>query len=332
MNIKINYISAVNLNKKKIIIFLYSKISHIHPYVEVKLKKLYWNNINFFKKYRPKTAKLTNEDVNWNEVICYLKQNGITKGGLMLLHSSYEAIKSSKHTPVEIIRSLRALLGDEGTLAMPVIRIYKEEPPLEKVLKTDISKILCIYNLQSKNIMSGLLPFYLTREEDVKISRYPLNPMAAVGRLATSMMINNISEDSLPPCGKNSSWAFCVENDAIVVGIGVDLCHHLTITHVATDLYMEEWPIKNWYLKRAFDIIDYDFHKRITVLERKPFWGSFYLTGSNYRNDLIKNNILISKIVGGVIVEIVYSKKLIDFLRSRNQNGYPFYIPKKYFK
>jgi aminoglycoside 3-N-acetyltransferase len=156
--------------------------------------------------------------------------------------------------------------------------------------------------------------------------------MAAVGRLAASMMINNISEDNLPPCGKNSSWAFCVENDAIIVGLGIDLCHHLTITHVATDLYMEEWPIKNWYIKRVFNIIDGDFHKRISVLEREPFWGCFYLSASNYRNDLIKNNILISNIVGGVIVEIVFSKKLIDFLRSRNQNGYPFFIPKKYFK
>lgn len=332
MDNKIKHISPFNFNKKKIIAFMYNKITQINPYVEVKLKKLYWNNVKFFKNYRPKTAIVTKEDVNWNEVICYLKQNGVNKGGLMVLHSSYEALKSSKLSPVEIIRSLRTLLGNEGTLAMPVIRAYKEEPPIEKVLKTDVSKIKCTYNLQSKNIMSGLLPFFLTREKDVKISRYPLNPLAAVGRLAASMMINNISEDNLPPCGKNSSWAFCVENDAIIVGLGIDLCHHLTITHVATDLFIEEWPIKNWYLKRVFDIIDDDFHKRISVLEREPFWGCFYLSSSNYRNDLIKNNILISKIVGGVIVEIVFSKKLIDFLRSRNQNGYPFYIPKKYFK
>jgi hypothetical protein len=95
---------------------------------------------------------------------------------------------------------------------------------------------------------------------------------------------------------------------------------------------MEEWPIKKWYRKRVFDIVDGNFHKRISVLERENIWGCYYLAALNYRNDLIKNNILTSKIVGGVTVEIVFAKKLIDFLRLRNRNGYPYYIPKKYFK
>jgi aminoglycoside 3-N-acetyltransferase len=311
---------------------LYNKIALLSPYVEVKLRKLYWNNINRLNRYSPKKVFVTKEFVNWNDVISYLKQNGVNEGTLMILHSSYEALAPSKLSSVQIIKSLRNLLGDEGTLAMPVIRSYKEEPPDQEILKTDVSNIICTYNLQSKNIVTGLLPFFLTREKDVEISRNPLNSLAAVGKLANSMMINNISVDNLPPCGKNSSWAFCVENDAIIVGLGIDLCHHLTITHVAADLYMEEWPIKNWYRKRIFDIIDGNFQKRITVLEREPVWGCYYLPAINYRNDLIKNNILISAKVGGVIVEIVFSKKLMDFLRSGNQNAYPYCIPKKYFK
>lgn len=311
---------------------VYNKIAQISPYVEVKLKKIYWKNVKSLRHQIPKKAKVTKENINWNKVICYLKENGVKEGSLMVIHSSYEALASSKLSPVEIIRSLRTILGDEGTLAMPVIRSYKEEPALENFLNTDVSNLICTYNLKSTPMLSGVLPFFLTREKDAIISRSPLNSMAAVGRLAASMMVNNISEDNLPPCGRNSSWAFCVENSAIIVGLGIDLCHHLTMTHVATDLYIEEWPIKNWYRKRIFDIVDGSFQKRITVLEREPIWGSFYLPPLNYRNDLIKNNILISKIIGGVVVEIVFAKKLIDFLRSRNNNGYPFYIPKKYFK
>lgn len=317
---------------RRIVSFIYYKLAQISPYLEINLRKLYWKNIKYFKSYRPKTAIITKEIVNWNKVIQYLELQGVKKGTLIVLHSSYEALKSSKLTPIEIIRSLRSLLSDEGTLAMPVIRQFKEEPTIENVLKTDISRIICKYNLHSKNISSGLLPFFLTREKDVKISRYPLNTMAAVGKLAVPMMINNISEENLPPCGKSSAWAFCAENNAIIVGLGIDLCHHLTITHVVTDLYMEEWPIKNWYIKRSFDIIDCDFQKRISVLERDPFWGCYYLPAINYRKDLIKNKILISVIVGGVVVEIVNSGKLLDFLRSRRQKGYPFYIPSKYFK
>lgn len=318
------------MNKK--LSLLYKEIALTSPLVEVKLRQLYWKNIKHFHSYRPKFAITTEYDINWNEVICYLKQNGVKDGTILVLHSSFESIMPSKLKPKEIISSLRNLLGDHGTLAMPVTRTYDEEPLMGEDLNVDVSDLICTYNLQSGKIFTGLLPFFLTKEKDVVISRHPLNSLAAIGYLASPMMANNIIEDNLPSCGKNSSWAFCVENDAIIVGLGIDLCHSLTATKVATDLYMEKWPIKDWYRRRVFDIIDYDFTKRISVLEPKPVWGYFYWPLLNYRNDLIKNKILTSTIAGGVVVEIVYAKKLIDFLCSRNKNGYPYYIPKKYFK
>jgi len=311
---------------------MYNRIVLISPFIEVRLRKLYWNNIRLFKSLSPKKAIVSKDGVSWDKVISYLELNGVTKGALVVLHSSYEALWSSKLSPPAIIRSLRALLGDEGTLAMPVIRSYEGEPPIDRVLSTDVSNLICTYNTRSSTITSGVLPFFLTREKDVIISRNPLNSMAAVGRLAIPMMADNIKEENLPSCGRNSSWAFCVENNAIIVGLGIDLCHSLTMMHVAADLYMEQWPIKNWYRKRVFDIVDGDFHKRISLLEREEKWGCYYLAAVNFRQDLIKNDILVSKVVGGVTVEFVFAKKLIDFLLLRNHKAYPFYIPKKYFK
>jgi len=311
---------------------MYEKIALISPYVEVELRKIYWKNVGRFKKFRPKRTIAPKDDVSWDQVVSYFKQNGIINGTLMVLHSSYEALQSSNLSPIEIISSLRSLLGNEGTLAMPVIRKYKNEPPIEHSLNIDLSNTISTYNPQVSKIVTGILPFYLTKEKGAIISRYPLNSMAAIGRLAVPMMADNIIEDDLPPCGRNSSWAFCVENDAIVVGLGIDLTHSLTILHVAEDLFMEEWPIKNWYRKRVFDIVDGDFYKRISVLERKPVWGCFYYAELNLRNSLRRNKILISKNVGGVAVDIVHAKKLIDFLRLRNSNGYPYCIPKKYYK
>lgn len=313
---------------------MYEKIALISPYFEVFLRKLYWKNVKALKKFRPKRALKPRNRVNWDDVIYYLVKIGLGDGKLMVLHSSFEAIWSSGLSPAQIIKSLRVLLGDEGTLAMPVFRKYKEDPPLDQILTTDFSKMVCTYNPYSSKIWSGVLPFFLTKEEDVVISRYPLNSMAAVGKLAVPMMADNIVEDYLPPCGKHSSWAFCLEEDAIIVGIGIDLCHSLTITHVAADLFLDEWPIKNWYRKRVFNIVDGTFTKQITVLEREDRWGCFYLAASNYRKDLINNKILISETIGGVIIEFVYAKKLLDFLRLRNRDGnpYPYYIPNRFFK
>jgi len=311
---------------------MYSRIASISPYMEVALRKFYWNNIKLLKKYAPRNTIIPKEEINWNEVLRYLENNGIKKGALMILHSSWEAIAPAKITPPGIIRSLRELLGKEGTLAMPVIRAYKEEPPLEKLLSTDISGLVCTYNLKDANITTGVMPFFLTREKDVVISRNPLNSIAAAGPLAYPMMANNILEDDLPSCGKNSSWAFCVEKDAIVVGLGIDLVHSLTITHVAAELWMDEWPVKDWCRIRIFDVVDGEFRKRISVLERKPFWGCYYLAALNYREDLIKNNILSSSVAGGITVEILQARNLIDFLHSRIHTAYPYYIPRKYFK
>jgi aminoglycoside 3-N-acetyltransferase len=310
---------------------LYNRLALISPGMEILLKKIYWRNIKYLWTIVPKKSKVTGEVVNWEKVLDYLETIGVTNGKLLVMHSSYEAVFSSRIPPGEMIRSIRELLGKDGTLAMPVIRYYNEEPSFEKALKADVSELVCSYYVNSSPIITGVLPFFLTREKDVVISRYPLDTMAAVGKMAEAMMEKNICEDNLTPCGKYSSWAFCAENSAIVLGIGIDLCHSLTIVHVATDLKKEQWPVKNWYRRRIFDIIDTNFRKRISVLEREPKWGCCYLPTLNFRNELLKNNILTSKIVGGVVIEHVNSKNLIDFLEAKNKIGYPYHIPSKYF-
>lgn len=311
---------------------MYNKIALISPYVEVQLRKFYWNNVKIFKNLKPERALVSKTEINWDQVVDYLKQNGIDKGTLMILHSSYNSLKSSKLSPKEIVSSLRSLIGVEGTLAMPVIRRFKEEPDVENWQKFDYSNTICTYDTQKSEIWTGALPQFLIKEKDVVISRHPLNSLAAVGRLAGPMMENNIKDDYSTPCGKDSSWAFCVENDAIIVGLGIYLSRSLTIRLVSEDLYMDEWPIKNWYRKRVFDVIDGNFSKRINVLERDYKWGCFYLAEVNFRQDLIKNNLLISRNVGGINVEIISSRKLLDFVRSRRSKCYPYCIPGKYFK
>lgn len=311
---------------------IYNRIALISPHLEVFLRQLYWKNVNSLKSFNPKRAILPNVDVEWSKIVDFLKRNGISKGTLLVLHSSYKSLKSSSLTPKEIISSLRTLIGSEGTLAMPVIRRYEEEPDVDDWMNFNYSDIICTYDTQKSKIWTGALPQSLVKEKDVVISRHPLNSLAAVGRLAGRMMESNIKDDYSTPCGKNSSWAFCVENDAVIVGLGIYLSRSLTIRLVSEDLYIDEWPIKNWYWKRGFDVIDGNFNKRINVLERNYRWGCFYLAEVNFRRDLIKNNILISKTIGGINVEIVFAKKLIDFVRSRKNKCYPYCIPKKYFK
>ncbi len=316
---------------KSIISYLYEKIVVFSPWTEILFRKLYWKNVSRLKKYKPKantsvnTQKVTT--VDFTDVIHYLKDNNIGDGSLLIIHSSYDALACTGLSPEEIIEQLLHLVGKNGTLAMPVIRKFKGEPKYENILTTDTNDLVCTYNVQKTVIISGMLPYTLMQHEGSVTSRFPLNPMTAVGSLASDMMQHNLEGEYPSPHGIHSSWKFCLDHGAIVVGLGVDLSHYLTITHVAEEAF-PNWPVsrEDWYRKRIFDIKDGDYQIQKTVLERKPKWGMLYYMEKRLKRDILKQNILQTREINGITVSIVDSQKYISFLNSKNSSGYPYYI------
>lgn len=306
-----------------------NKLLTLSPLVEVSVRKLYWNNINYFYRYKKifnqqSKGHLVNK-LDFNNILSLLRKKGVYKGSTLIVHSSYESIESSGISPPHIIDKLISFLGPEGTLAMPAIRKYSNNSNVYKYLTdTEIDETFT-YNTLKTKIWTGALPFFMVRDKRSFISRHPLNSMVAIGRLAKSMMKNNLKGNKPTPCGVNSSWNYCVENNALVVGIGIDLVHSLTIMHVAEDILGEKWYIKNWYRDRKFKIIDRDFDTTITVKERRPKWGTLYFAERSLQRDLINDGILETFNIDSVKVEILNSKKLINYLINKNKNGYPYF-------
>jgi aminoglycoside N3'-acetyltransferase len=315
---------------KRLISNIYNRIALISPYVEVFLRQLYWRNSSRFKKIKPDKNIIPsnqNSKIDFNKIIDYLKESGLGQGSLLIVHSSYEALEGSGLYPEEIVEELLKLVGKNGTLAMPVIRKFKGEPKYNEILNTSVEDLECVYDVKKSRITTGLLPYYLMRHDDSVVSRFPLNPMVAVGPLAKEMMKHNLDGELPSAHGVNSSWKFCVDHNAIVIGLGVDLIHYLTIMHVAEEAY-ENWPVKNWYRKRKFTIIDGDYRTQKTVLEREPKWGMLHLAEKKFGNDLIKRRILKNNIIENTQVGIVNSKELINFLNSKKDKAYPYYLTK----
>lgn len=308
----------------------------ISPHVEVLFRKLYWNNVKILRRFKPKASISSKKKVSisFDKILDILKFNGIGTGDLLILHSSFGALKPSGKSPDQIIDALIKLLGDDGTLAMPVIRVFDNEPNVYEILKVNLQKIKCTYDVAFSPIWTGVLPITLSKRKNVVISRFPLNPMAAIGKLAKPMMENNLTGDILLPHGENSSWKFCLDHQAFIVGIGVDLAHSLTMLRTYEECNFSSWPVKNWYNERQYNIVDNEFVTSVKVLERKPHWGMLYLLQINMRKDLIKNKILNTFVVDGVPVEIINSQKLYAYFKERNlsQKGYPYFIPKRYLK
>ena len=307
---------------------IYKKLALTSPYVEVMLRSLYWHNVNRLKKYSPNEHKLTDYKVpsfDFVKITEWLRDQGVKKGSLMVVHSSYDAISGSGLRPNEIVRELRELIGGDGTLAMPVIRNYKEMPDPSEWLKTDFSKIVCHYDPKRTPVTTGMIPSMLMREKDAFISLHPLNTLAAVGPLAEPMMEHNLEGDRPSPHGPNSSWKFCADNDAIIVSLGVNMVHHLTMVHV-NDECNENWPYKDWYDDLQFEIVMPDKSLiRKTVRNRKPQWGLLYDAEINMGEDLKKADIMKTTEIDGVPVGVVKSSELMLFLKNHKHKGYPYY-------
>ena len=313
---------------------LYKSIALLSPRIEVKLRQLYWKNHGRLSKYNPNAHKPSNSEetdsnklVDFNLILDQLKYWGVKEGTLLVVHSSYDNLKCTGLSPIEIIKKLRELIGENGTLAMPVIRSYKEEPSPNERIKDSYRPPKCVYNKCRTPVCSGLLPTFLMRTPGAYVSMHPLNPMCAVGPLAEDMMRGNIDGKSPSPHGSSSAWKFCLDHDAIVISLGTDLRHHNTMTHVAEEAFGDwYWSDEEWFNLRDF-IIESKGNESIelTVSERKPLWGMLHQAEMNRYQDFLKNGIIQTQKFGNVLVEFEYSQKLISYLRSKNKKGYPYF-------
>lgn len=313
---------------------VYNSIALLSPKIEVKLRQLYWKNNSRLSQYNPnkhiasKSGDSSEEEaVDFNLILEQLKLWGVKEGSLLIVHSSYDSLRCTRLSPIDIIKKLRELIGENGTLAMPVIRIYKDEPAAIERMKDTYQPPKCVYNVRRTPISSGLLPTFLMRMPDAHVSLHPLNPMCAVGPLAEKMMNGNIDGEAPSPHGPSSAWKFCLDHNAIVIGLGTDLRHHNTMTHVAEEAFGDwYWSDEEWYNWREFTIEKAGGDSiELTVKERKPLWGMLHQAEMNRYRDFLKNDIIQTKHFGGVLLEFEYSQELIAYLQSKNKKGYPYF-------
>ena len=313
---------------------IYEKLASTSPYVEILLRKLYWKNVNLLCRLNPHnsngvSAVPSMKHVDFGDVIDWYNSKGICEGDLLIVHSSLEGLNSTGLKPDEIIDRLLELVGPSGTLAMPVIRHYKEDPPVSEYMKSDLEAIHCTYDVKRTPVNSGFLPFRMMRRKDAVISHHPYNTLCAIGPLAKEMMEHNLDGEFPSPHGPNSAWRFAYDHNAKVVSLGVDIEHHNTIVHVADESFGDwKWTDEEWYDRRKFTIIDENKNAiEKTVSVRKQKWGLFHFTDIRLNRDLKKLGIMkVDKIGGEVEVGYVDVQRFIPYLRSRKDEGYPYYV------
>jgi len=306
---------------------LIRKVFSLSPHIEMISRKLYWNNVKWLSKRvrKKKTPEINVTPVDFNEIEHFLLDNGVVDGSLIVVHSAYAPFKGRSKTPNQILDMLLEIVGDRGTVAMPAMPKFKNAVDVEDYLSESKENSVYEYDVHKSSIKTGVLPLMLHKRKESVRSRHPINTMVALGPLAETLMQDNLEGVSPLACGVNSSWNHCVEQDAVIVSLGTDLTHSLTMIHVAEDVLDETWPINNWYLEKEFSIKDGDFHKKVKLRERAPKWGALHFGERTLCKDLIDKGILKSTTIDGITVEVLKAKDLIGFLNERNNSGYPYF-------
>lgn len=298
------------------------------PHIEMVVRRLYRSAMfnSMLQKFKGQRSKDTgNNSIDFEKILARIREIGVSHGDILIVHSGYRPLKGSGLSPSEIVNSLKDLVGDRGTLVMPVIRKYPESPPETESLTADVSDIKFTYDVQNSRVWTGIIPKTLMQMRGSLTSRFPLNTVTANGPHAAAMIANNLEGDLPTPNGAHSSWKYCTDHNAWVISLGVDMAHSLTMIHTAEDVKKERWPIDGWYRKKHFDIVDGDFKLSKTVLERHPKWGMLHYAERTLCVDMIESGLMRSEEVEGVVLESLRSQSLYDFLNSKNKNGYPYY-------
>ena len=313
---------------------IYHKIVLLSPRIEVMVRCFYWNNVKLLNGFRAVGSHPIEvndrSSVDFSKITDYLRKNGVKTNDIMVIHSSFGALKGTGLSAEEIIDQLYSLVNEEGTLAMPAIRTFVEEEGkgdyLEYYINNEMRGITTLYDVYKTPVSSGLLPFTLMRYDGAEVSNFPLNPMVAIGKHAKKMMEYNI-EGELPSAhGLNSSWAYCAHHDAWNIGIGVNIKDYLTIFHVSQET--PEWPICDWYFERDFIIKKAKRETPLRIRERKHKWTK-YFAEANFYHDLVEAGILRIAVIDGIPVYMTHSKALFDFINKQKNPSYPYFVPKK---
>ena len=311
-----------------------NKILGVFPLLEVIVRISYWKFRTLHsiaqkvvsQKKAPSTKRVVSYGHDFSGVLKKLEDMGIENGDTIIVHSAYGKLKNFGLSPQEVIDALIKLVGEAGNIIMPAIPILKGQPKLLDRFRLSNYTKVPLYDVKKSKCWTGLLAQTLLKMPGARRSRSPLNSMVVFGADASELVRNDLfSKDSLP-CGDGSVLAISLKHNAKMVFLGVDEVHNMTMIHVVEDLYINDWPINNWFWKRPFEIVDGEYHETVVLAERNPFWALFYAE-RRFSRDLIKDGIVRRSFIGDVSVSVCENTKLVSYLRCKNINGYPYYIP-----
>jgi aminoglycoside 3-N-acetyltransferase len=160
-----------------------------------------------------------------NQVVAQLHALGVKPGGVLLVHTSFRAVRPIEDGPLGLIRALRSAIGEEGTLVMPTM--------------TDGETVFDPTSTPTCDM--GITAETFWRQPGVQRSTHPGGSFAAVGPLAARICA---PQPLSPPHGPDSPPGRVHELGGQVLLLGVTHSEDTTL-HVAEAIAQVPYSISH---------------------------------------------------------------------------------------
>lgn len=181
------------------------------------------------------------------DLVRVLQTLGVTSGATVLVHSSMESLSRRVPglTPLQLVRLLQELLGEEGTLLMPTFPFHGRQ--------RDYAERCDTFDVRETPSQAGLVTEVFRRMPGVMRSLHPTHPVAGWGRHAANLLATHHLGTTFGP---HSPLYKLGELGGHVVGLGTRPRDTFTILHVPEELHP---AIRAWAYEeepRVITIVD----------------------------------------------------------------------------
>lgn len=208
-------------------------------------------------------------------IVKELEYLGICKGQVLYVSASFASLLSASFKAKNLLDALIELLGDEGTLIMPT---YTQKQPLWMVY---LKLTKYIYNVNTTQSTTGLLPELLRVKKGSYRSSHPTNSIVSYGKLANKFCSkHNIDSGAYEPF----KWISEYGGKFLFIGLNDSFPG---LRHQVQDQAGLLTLINHWQGVRYYN------GKSMLIFHRKDVGGC--TTNSNIMYKILKNKSMVNK-------------------------------------
>ncbi|MDB4888775.1 MAG: aminoglycoside 3-N-acetyltransferase [Gemmatimonadetes bacterium] len=273
-----------------------------------------------------------------SQLIARLTQVGIREGETLMVHAGLSKIRlvddvlgggahveGGPAVAASILSLLRLAVGVSGTLLMPTFPKYDGEP--EYFSEQNDGSQIWRFDPSNTPSKSGLLSEIFRNQPGTLRSRFPTQTVAVQGPKAEWFTTRNLEDGRGLAHGPDSPYGRLVVDRGHVISLGVPLVDFATIIHAPEDARFDDWPIRDFWRPRHYDVVLDDGVRRERVWERVPRF-SFGYAEERVRRDLRRAGVLSEGALGDVQLHHLRADRLYAlFMGHGASSSYPYYWP-----